>query len=101
MMITDYSSVFFDMLYMKKPVVFYQFDYERFRNYQYGEGYFNYKDNPFGKSCETKELVFNEIEKYIRLNFNVTKEYLNSHKEYFKLYDVENCKRVYETVKKL
>ena len=31
MMITDYSSVFMDMIYMKKPVLFYQFDYDRFR----------------------------------------------------------------------
>ena len=25
-MVTDYSSVFFDFAYMKKPIVFYQFD---------------------------------------------------------------------------
>ena len=30
MMITDYSSVFFDMVYMKKPVIFYQFDEENY-----------------------------------------------------------------------
>ena len=101
MMITDYSSVFFDMLYMKKPVVFYQFDYEMFRMGQYEEGYFKYNDNPFGKSFNLKEEVFSEMEKYIQRQFKVSGEFLEAHKEYFHLYDANNCKRVYEVVKEL
>ena len=31
LMVTDYSSVFFDMIYMKKPIVFYQFDEDEYR----------------------------------------------------------------------
>ena len=48
MMITDYSSVYFDMFYMKKPVIFYQFDEEEFRSFHYEEGWFDYHNNPFG-----------------------------------------------------
>ena len=101
MMITDYSSVFFDMLYMKKPVIYYQFDYEMFRRGQYGEGYFQYDNTPFGKSYRTKDGVFEELEKIILNNFEVSEKYLEAHKEYFRLYDVDNCKRVYEIVKNL
>lgn len=101
MMVTDYSSVFFDMLYMKKPVSFYQFDYERFRLGQYEEGYFNYNNNPFGKSHRKKNDVFKDIEYYIKVNFSVSEEYLIAHKEYFQLYDQNNCKRVYDVVKEL
>lgn len=101
MMVTDYSSVFFDMLYMKKPVVFYQFDYDKFRKGQYGEGYFNYRDNPFGKSFVKKEDVFDEIENYIRNGFNVGTDYQIAHSNYFKLYDKNNCERVYQVVKNL
>ena len=43
-MITDYSSVFFDFSYMRKPVIFYQFDEKKFRKAQYAEGYFSYKN---------------------------------------------------------
>lgn len=96
MMITDYSSVFFDMLYMKKPVSFYQFDYDIFRSAQYGEGYFNYKENPFGRSFSRKDEIFEDIEYYIKENFKVSKEYLDAHKDYFKLYDTSNCERVYK-----
>lgn len=31
LLITDYSSVFFDMMYMNKPVIFYQFDENQYR----------------------------------------------------------------------
>lgn len=101
MMVTDYSSVFFDMVYMKKPVIFYQFDYETFRMGQYEEGYFKYNDNPFGKSFYSKEEVFCELENYIQQQFKVSEQYLDAHKEYFRLYDTNNCKRVYEVVKEL
>lgn len=101
MMVTDYSSVFFDMLYMKKPVVFYQFDYEKFRKYQYGEGYFHYNNNPFGKSYRYKDDVFQSIEDIASANFEVSQEYLEAHKEFFRLYDTNNCQRVYELTKNL
>lgn len=101
MMVTDYSSVYFDMIYMKKPITFYQFDYENFRKGQYKEGYFKYNDNPFGKSCKTLEEVMEEIECIIKNNFNVSEAYLQEHHNYFKLYDTNNCKRVYEVIKEL
>ena len=42
MLITDYSSVFFDYGYMMKPMVFYQFDLDEYRDKHYNEGYFSY-----------------------------------------------------------
>ena len=101
MMITDYSSVFFDMLYMKKNVVFYQFDYEIFRKGQYEEGYFDYRNTAFGKSCKTKEEVFDCVEKIISSDFAISNDYLDVHKKFFQLYDTDNCKRVYEIVRDL
>ena len=98
LLITDYSSVFFDVLYMKKPVLFYQFDYDRFRNGQYGEGYFDYRNNPFGKSFSDRNSVFEELKCYLDNDFQVSSDYLAAHKEYFKLYDSKNCERVYEAI---
>lgn len=99
LMITDYSSVFFDMLYMKKPVIYYQFDYDRFRAGQYGEGYFDYRNNPFGKSFDNQNKVFEELERYLKQGFQVDQSYLDAHKEYFKLYDANNCERVFNLIK--
>lgn len=101
MMITDYSSVFFDIIYMKKPVLFYQFDYEQFRKGQYREGYFDYSNNPFGKSYRDKQDVFNAIKKQIDVSFTVNEQFLSAHAEYFPLYDTNNCERVYKVVSEL
>lgn len=101
LMVTDYSSVFFDMIYMKKPVIYYQFDYDKFRQAQYGEGYFHYNDNPFGKSYYDKDAVFAEIEEYINNKFAVSDVFLQAHSEYFRLYDTDNCERVYTVTKNI
>lgn len=89
---------FFDFVYMKKPVIFYQFDYKNFRKGQYGEGYFSYQKNPFGDRETRQEEIFNLIEKYIKKDFSVTNAYLQAHKEYFRLYDTNNCERIYRVV---
>ena len=34
-LITDYSSVYFDVLYLKKPVLFYQWDFSDFTKKHY------------------------------------------------------------------
>ena len=99
MMITDYSSVFFDMVYMKKPIIFYQFDLEDFRKGQYEEGYFDYKNNPFGKSCYELSDLMDEFRRIVDRQFKCDDRYLEAHKDYFPYYDTNNSERVYEAVK--
>lgn len=53
MLITDYSSVFFDVAYMNKPVLYYQFDREEFYSYHYPKGYFDFERDGFGAHSET------------------------------------------------
>ena len=101
LLITDYSSVFFDMVYMKKPVIFYQFDYETFRKGQYPPGYFDYADNPFGRQCRVEEAVISELTKQIEHRFAVSKNYRREQDRYFPLHDRNNTKRTYEIAKEL
>ena len=42
MLITDYSSVYFDIAYMRKPIIFYQFDEETQIIQKPIEAYVNY-----------------------------------------------------------
>lgn len=100
-MITDYSSVFFDFVYMKKPVLFYQFDEERFRNEQLQEGYFDYGNNPFAERCSTEEELINKISFYAENKFAVSEQFLKAHKKYFPVYDSLNSERIYQTIKKM
>ena len=50
MMITDYSSVAFDMAVLNKPSIYYQFDEASFFNggHAYTKGYFDYRQHGFG-----------------------------------------------------
>ena len=100
-LITDYSSVFFDMLYMKKPVIFYQFDEEEYRKKQYQEGYFDYTNNPFSIRVTDLNKAICALEKSVKSDFEVNLEFEAAHKQYFPLYDNKNCKRTYEVIKQI
>ncbi len=99
LLITDYSSVFFDMIYMKKPVLFYQFDEKEFRERQYAKGYFDYADNPFSIRYTNPEDVLEALESYAKNNFKVSDAFLKAHAYYFPLYDINNSERIYDIIK--
>ncbi len=98
-MITDYSSVFFDFWYMKKPVLFYQFDEEKFRKYQYSEGYFSYRNNGLGKWSDNLDDLLKNLEE--TLSSDPEKMDDKKYDEYFEYADNHNCERVYNAIKDL
>lgn len=95
-MITDYSSVFMDFAYMCKPILFFQFDYEEFRDKQYSEGYYDYK-NGFGPSCNNKNKLVKEFEKIYKEGLN--NQYIDKMNSFFEIKDQKNCQRIYEYLK--
>ena len=98
LLITDYSSVFFDFSYMRKSVLFYQFDEKRFREKQYKAGYFNYRNSPLGVWCEREETLLKNLEE--SLKNGLPKKSVEQIKSFFPYYDRENCARVYEEIAK-
>lgn len=96
-LLTDFSSVFFDMMYMHKPVLFYQFDEEEFRAQHYQEGYLRYRD--VGPVVQTLSGVIAQLEA-ILANPNSLGKYLAYYDQTFVLRDNNNCQRVYETILK-
>lgn len=100
-LITDYSSIFNDFAYMRKPMIYYQFDNEKFRKAQYEEGYFSFKEDGFGPVCETFEELKTALKRAIDEKLKNPEVYLNREKEFFTIWDTDNCKRNYEEIKKL
>ncbi len=100
-MITDYSSTAMDFAYMNKPVIYYHFDYERYRQEHFKEGYFSYERDGFGRVCYEEEALLIETEKLIMNKFGVEKLYLERIERFFPLRDRKNCERIYQEIKSI
>lgn len=98
LMITDYSSVFFDMIYMNKPIIFYQFDAERFHENHYKNGWFDYNNNPFSNACKNYQDVILQLHKYIVKDFTVSKKYAEGRMKEFPKQDSLNSQRIYNVL---
>jgi len=94
LLITDYSSVFFDFAYLKKPVIFFQFDQETFFKEHYSKGYFSYEKDGFGDVLTKSEDVVDKIEFYFKNGFKMEDKYINRVNKTFKYTDKNNCKRI-------
>lgn len=98
LLVTDYSSVYFDFAYMKKPVLYYQFDREEYRMGHYSQGYFDYDTMGFGEVAQREEELINYIERYIQSDFKLSEKYDVRSQGFFLLHDRKNCKRIYQEV---
>jgi CDP-glycerol glycerophosphotransferase (TagB/SpsB family)/glycosyltransferase involved in cell wall biosynthesis len=102
LLITDYSSVFFDFAYLKKPVIYCQFDKaDLFESHLYEKGYFEYERDGFGPVCYNLDDTVEEIIKTINKNFVMEDKYIERVNNTFAYTDRNNCKRVYEEILKL
>ena len=94
-LITDFSSVYFDFAYLKKPVIYYQPN----DDYHYDEGYFDYETMGFGEVIVSESKLFDKIKYYFLNDFQMEDVYLERVECFFKYTDRNNCKRVYEWIK--
>ncbi len=102
MMVTDFSSVFFDFAYLKKAVVYMQCDRDDFFAGQlYDEGYFDYNKMGFGPVCENVETTVNSIIKLIKNNCQMEEKYLHRVNNFYTFNDDKNCERVLNEIEKL
>lgn len=100
-MVTDYSSVLFDFAYLRKPVVYAQFDKEAFFAGQiYDEGYFSYEDDGFGKVCYDLEATVDELISLIENDCKNSEKYLDRVNSFFAFNDKDNSKRILEAILK-
>ena len=99
-LVTDYSSVAFDMAYLGKPVIYAQPDRERFFSgeHTYGAGYYDYEKNGFGKVANTLDEAVSLVIQCIENECAPDQVYLDRIDEFFEYRDRGACARV---VKKL
>ena len=97
LLITDYSSTAFDFAFLKKPVIYYQFDHKEFyKNHVYKKGYFSYEKYGFGEVETNEEDLINKILEYINNNCVMKDSYRRRVDDFFYFRDNKNCERVFE-----
>lgn len=98
MLITDYSSVSWDVYYQDKPVVFYQFDLDK---YEEAHGsYMDMRNEIFGDRVEQVDDLLELIDEYSANDFEMKPQYEEMRQGYFKYVDNDNSKRICECIKK-
>ncbi|KAF0819028.1 CDP-glycerol:poly(glycerophosphate) glycerophosphotransferase [Bacillus sp. ZZV12-4809] len=95
-LITDYSSVFFDFAKLQRPIIFFVYDIEEYREIIRGF-YFNLEEKAPGPIVLTTDEVIEEI-KNISNNIDSHQKYNEFYQEFCYLEDGEAAKRVVEQV---
>ena len=98
LLVTDYSSVFFDFAYMRKPVVYFQFDQDEFFEKHYSKGYFSYETMGFGPVTENVDTTVDSIMQSGDGDFGLTDTYAQRIETFFPLCDQNNCARIYDSI---
>ena len=94
-LITDYSSVFFDYANLKKPIIFYMYDFEQYKNDIRGF-YIDLKELP-GNIAKTEDELIKEV-RQISDNFKYNKTYEEFNRKYNYLDNGEATIRVVKEI---
>ena len=97
--ITDFSSLAFDFGYMKRPVLYFQYDEKEYFEKHYIKGYFDYRRDGFGPVINSFAEMLNNLKSCIDSNFYVEEKYIRNRKIFFPVYDSENSERIFQSIK--
>lgn len=101
LLITDYSSVAFDVAYLRRPVLYFQFDHDSFfALHTYGRGYYDYETDGFGPVVYTVPDLVTAVSELQTSKFELMPVYKVRIERFFEFDDAENSRRVYEGVLK-
>lgn len=98
MMITDYSSIAFDLAYLYRHVVYFQFDKAEFFSggHVFTPGYFDYLENGFGPVANDLHQVLASVREV--LTGSIDDRYAERMRSTFPVRDGGNCQRTYEAI---
>ena len=96
LLITDYSSIYYDFFYMQKPLIFFKLNEDEFQASQYGEDYDNPSD--FGYVAYSSEEIIKCIIALLENDCIFEGRFLSNHADVFPLFDNNNCKRIFEAI---
>ncbi|MEG3132031.1 CDP-glycerol glycerophosphotransferase family protein [Rouxiella sp. T17] len=100
LMITDYSSVAFDMAVINKQTLYYQFDREEFFNggHHFKKGYYDHRNDGFGPVVENEKHLFEKLEEILKNDCIPNKIIQGRIDKTFTQRDGQNCSRTYQAI---
>ncbi len=94
--ITDYSSVAIDFLYMNRPILFYQFDIDKYK--EEIDSYIDLDNGIFGSLAYNKDEAVHKLIEIIENDFEVKEDQKNERDKFFRYNDNNNCERIYNCI---
>ncbi|WLV24151.1 CDP-glycerol glycerophosphotransferase family protein [Aciduricibacillus chroicocephali] len=99
MMITDYSSVAFDFSFLEKPVIYYQFDRERYIGKK--GSHLDMEQVLPGEIVQEEDAVTKLVDTYAARNFEMQEEYKERASKFLKYKDMKASERICEAIEKM
>ncbi len=98
LVLTDYSSAAFDFAYLRKPVVYAQFDHDDFFSGSHvaTKGYFEAERDGFGEVTYDLESTVDLLIDYMKNDCALKPMYRERIDNFFAFSDKDNCKRILE-----
>lgn len=97
LLITDYSSVFFDYAILRRPILFYVYDIEVYRNQLRGF-YFNIEKQAPGPLVKTTQELISEIEKLNNNKFALSGKFEPFYQKFCNLEDGKATEKVVKSI---
>jgi len=98
-LVTDYSSVAFEVAALDRKVVYFQFDHETFFNgsHTYTKGYYTYELDGFGPVCKSLDDSLSALNEAAE-NSHDDHLYKQRRDDTFAFHDTLSCERVYKAI---
>lgn len=99
LVVTDYSSLAMDYAYVKRAVVYTQFDKTEFyQTHSYRESYFDYEQDGFGPVCYDYEDTVQAVINTLKCDCKIDPQYMKRRKAFFAHIDDKNRERICQAV---
>lgn len=96
MIVTDYSSIIFDVVYLHKPALFFQFDQEEYLRAR--GSYVDLETDLPGEVVHTSEELVRALTDLVNDGFREKPVYEERRKNFFDYEDCGNSKRIYQSI---
>lgn len=99
-MITDFSSVAFEMAYLRRPVIYYHYDFATFYggDHNWREGYYDYSKHGFGPIAVELDQVIEQLILFMQDHAKFSNAYLSRMIQALPETDGKACERLFERI---